>query len=287
MRDTTWLSFSVIQSNVTLKHPSTDGSHEQHNFVPNDLYYRFFIRNKARNKLLQGTSTEPKPSLAFFAQNMPIGSQMKMLYSMLIQGSLTNGTLEWINSYKYWNPTITSITVLFRPNQVMFDNVDSTTNIVTNTDDEKRMIPPGYYTIGVIIVLLNTITDTPISISTKASNYGCIWIQAPYSIHFTNAPDIREILGLEGYTVILPASFYGSNVIEITRNCQVIQVYSSLVRSSNLKIANRNNNLLTTMITDDPTTNYCRSVEDICIPMIHDSIDRCLCSRTWKVISCD
>ena len=131
--------------------------------------------------MLQGTSTAPKPSLAFFAQNMPIGSQRKMLYSMLIQGSLTNGTLEWINSYKYWNPTITSITVLFQPNQVMFDNVDSTTNIVTNTDDEKRMIPPNYYTIGVIIVLLNTITDTPISISTKASNYGCIWIQAPYN----------------------------------------------------------------------------------------------------------
>ena len=139
MRDTTWLSFSVILANVTLKHPSTDGSYEQHNFVPNDLYYRFFIRNKARNKLLQGTSTAPKPSLAFFAQNMPIGSQRKMFYSMLIKGSLTNGTSEWINSYKYWNPTITSITVLFRPNQVMFDNVDSTTNMVTNTDDESEL----------------------------------------------------------------------------------------------------------------------------------------------------
>ena len=69
--------------------------------------------------------------------------------------------------------------------------------------------------------------------------------------------------------VILPASFYGSNVIDITRNRQVIQVYSSLVRSSDMKIANRNNNLLTTMIIDDPTTNYCRSVADICIPMIY------------------
>ena len=45
-------------------------------------------------------------------------------------------------------------------------------------------------------------------------------------------------------------------------------MYSSLVRSSNLKIANRSNNLFTTIIIDDPTTNYCRSVEDICIPMI-------------------
>ena len=48
----------------------------------------------------------------------------------------------------------------------------------------------------------------------------------------------------------------------------MIQVYSSLVRSSDLKTSNQNNNLLTTMIIDDPTTNYYRLVEDICIPMI-------------------
>ena len=57
-------------------------------------------------------------------------------------------------------------------------------------------------------------------------------------------------------------------MIDITRNRQVIQVYLSLVRFSNLKIANQDNNLLTTMIIDDPTTNYCRSVEDICILII-------------------
>ena len=54
----------------------------------------------------------------------------------------------------------------------------------------------------------------------------------------------------------------------ITRNCQVIQVYSSLVPSSDLKIANQSNNLLTTMIIDDPKADYTRTVEDICIPMI-------------------
>ena len=48
----------------------------------------------------------------------------------------------------------------------------------------------------------------------------------------------------------------------------MIGLYSSLVRSSDLKIANQNTNLLTTIIIDDPTTNYCRSVADICIPMI-------------------
>ena len=86
--------------------------------------------------------------------------------------------------------------------------------------------------------------DTTFSISTKTSSYGCIWIQSPHTIDHTNAPDIREILGLEGRAVILPASFYGSNVIDITRNRQAIQVYSLLVRSSDLKIANQNNNLL-------------------------------------------
>ena len=47
----------------------------------------------------------------------------------------------------------------------------------------------------------------------------------------------------------------------------MIQVYSSMVRSSDLKFSSQNS-LLTTMIIDDPTTNYYRSVEDICIPMI-------------------
>ena len=57
-------------------------------------------------------------------------------------------------------------------------------------------------------------------------------------------------------------------MIDITRNHQVIQVYSSLVRSSNLKFANQNNNLFTTMIIDDPTIDDCRSVEAIYIRMI-------------------
>ena len=89
-----------------------------------------------------------------------------------------------------------------------------------------------------------------------------------HSIHFTNAPDIREILCLEGRTDILPASFSQSYVLDITRNRHVIQVYSSLVGSSDLKIANRNNNLFTIMIINNPTIHYSRSVENMCIPMI-------------------
>ena len=151
-----------------------------------------------------------------------------MHYSMLIQDSPNNGTFEWINPYKYWNPYITSITVLFRPNQVMFNNVD-TTNIVMNSGGEEVTISPGYYTLSEIIAILNTMTNTSFFISTMDTSYGCIWIQSPYSINFNNAPDVREILGLEDRMVILSASFYGSNVIDITQNRQVIQVYSSLI----------------------------------------------------------
>ena len=151
----------------------------------------------------------------------------------------------------------------------MFNNVD-TTNMVTNSGGEEVTISPGYYTLSEIIAILNTMTNTSFSISTMDSSYGCIWIQSPYSIDFNNAPDIREIIGLEDRMIILPASFYGSNVIDITRNRQVIQVYSSLVRSSDMKIANQNNNnLLTTMIIDDPKDDYIRTVEDICIAMIY------------------
>ena len=63
--------------------------------------------------------------------------------------------------------------------------------------------------------------------------------------------------------IVRPASFYGSNVIDITRNRQVVQVYSSLVRSSDLKIANQNNNLLTTMIIDDPEADYINHIGSI------------------------
>ena len=101
-----------------------------------------------------------------------------MHHSMLIQGSPSNGTFSWVNLYKYRNPYITSMNVLFRPNPVMFNNVD-TANVVTNTNGEEPTITPGYYTIGEIISMLNTMTDTTFSISTMATSYGCISIQSP------------------------------------------------------------------------------------------------------------
>ena len=108
---------------------------------------------------------------------------------MLIQFSPTNGMFESINPYKYRNPTITSMIVLFRPVEEIFNNVNST-SVVTNTNDEEVTIPPGCYTIGEVITMLNTMTDTVFSISTKASSYGCIWIQFPHTVDFTKAPSI-------------------------------------------------------------------------------------------------
>ena len=79
---------------------------------------------------------------------------------------------------------------------------------------------------------------------------------------------MHEIIGLEGRTIILPASFYRSNVIDITGNLQVIQVYSSFVGSFDMKIANQNNNLFTTIIIDYPEADNIGTVANICIPMI-------------------
>ena len=96
-----------------------------------------------------------------------------MHYSMLIQGSPSNDTFESVNLYKYKNPYIASLTVLFQPNQFMFNNVD-TINVVTNSNDERVIIHAGYYTIRIIIAILNTMTDTTFSLSTNALSYGCI-----------------------------------------------------------------------------------------------------------------
>ena len=107
-----------------------------------------------------------------------------MHYSILIQNSPINGTFDWINPYKFRNPFITSMTVLFKPNQVMFNNVDST-NVETNTNGEEVTISPSYYTLTEIIAILNIMINTTFSISTMDTSYECIWIQSPYSIDFT------------------------------------------------------------------------------------------------------
>ena len=56
-----------------------------------------------------------------------------------------------------------------KPNQIMNNNVDSS-DVITNTNDEERAIPYGYYSIAEIIAILNTMIDAAFSISTKDSS---------------------------------------------------------------------------------------------------------------------
>ena len=137
-----------------------------------------------------------------------------MHYSLIIQGSPNNGTFQRINHYKFKNPFITSMSILFKPiqGQAMFNNVDQV-NVVTNTNGESVTIDRGYYIMSEIIAILNTMSNTTFSISIMATSYGSIWIQSPYSIDFSDAPDIREIFGLGDQMIVLPASFYGSKVV--------------------------------------------------------------------------
>ena len=124
------------------------------------------------------------PSIVVRGSHKCLWYKENMHYSILIQDSPINGLFDSINPYKFRNPFITSMTVLFKPNQVMFNIVDST-NVVTNTNGEEVTISPGYYTLTEIIAILNTMINTTFSISTMVTSYECIWIQSPYSIDST------------------------------------------------------------------------------------------------------
>ena len=189
-----------------------------------------------------------------------------MHYSINIQGQAPNGSFTWNKGiYRFKNPYITMMKVLFNPLEAAFNNVDSQ-NIVTNGKDESVVFDKGFYTLAEIISMLNEMTYSGFSISNATYSFGCINISTNTTIDFSKAPDICEILGLTK-TTYLAGSYYGENIIDITRNRQVIQVYSSIVRTSDLKIANQNNNLLTTMILNDPQVNYLNTIEDVSIPI--------------------
>lgn len=196
-----------------------------------------------------------------------------MHYSINIQGQAVNGGFTWGENaqspiaYRFKNPYITMMKVLFNPLDAAFKNVD-TVNIVVNGKNEKVTFQSGFYTLAEIIAKLNEMTYSGFSISNATYSFGCINISTNATIDFSKAPDICEILGLTK-TTYLAGSYYGENIIDITRNRQVIQVYSSIVRTSDLKIANQNNNLLTTTILDDPQENYLNTIEDVNIPIIN------------------
>ena len=192
---------------------------------------------------------------------------------MFILGSSTKGTLELINPYKFKNPYITSITPfpakLCHVQQCGYDQYG-------NEHQWRGVNDPSWFLFDrwnhyhsqhhdrYFILHIHQGFGLRVHLDPVLPHHRF----HQFAWHLRN-PRIRRVCG------ILPVLLYGSNVIEIVGNCQVIQVYSTIVRSSDLKNANQNNNLLTTIIIDDSTTNSCRSVVDICIPMIPDSIDWC------------
>ena len=191
-----------------------------------------------------------------------------MHYSIIIQGKPSNGSFTWDNPYRFNNPYITMMKVLLTPNSdSLFSNIHQT-NTVSNDKGESVVFEKGYYTLADIIAMLNQMQYTQYSISNAVSSFGCFHIQSSCSVDFSQAPDIIDILGLTETTYNAGANT-GANIIDITRNRQVIQVYSSIVRTSDLKIANQNNNLITTIIINDPQLRYLNTVEQVNIPIIN------------------
>ena len=199
-----------------------------------------------------------------------------MHYSIIIQGKSSNRSFIWNNPFRFNYPFITIITVLLTLYSASLEQLQATpalsnidqTNTVSNDKGESVVFEKGYYTLAQIIAILNQMQYTQFSISNAVSSFGCFHIQSSCSVDFSQAPDIIDILGLTETTYNAGANT-GANIIDITRNRQVIQVYSSIVRTSDLKIANQNNNLITTIIINDPQLRYLNTVEQVNIPIIN------------------
>ena len=189
-----------------------------------------------------------------------------MHYSLTIKGKPSNGSFVFENTYRFKNPYITNMKVKVNPITACIWNCDNT-NVVRNRNGEVVYIPQGYHSLGEIIALINEMTYTSISINTMANNFGTIWIQSSCEVYFNSAPDIKEILGLEK-NVYSAGGCHGENIIDITRNRQTIQVFSTIVKSADIKIANQYNNLLTTLIVEDPEQSFIHEVSEVNIPII-------------------
>ena len=141
-----------------------------------------------------------------------------MHYSIIIQGQAPNGSFTWQpgTSYRFKNPYITMMKVLFTPDPrttAAFTNID-TQNIITNGKGEQVVFDQGYYTLAEILAMLNEMQSCGFSITTANKSFGCIHITTSTSIDFTKAPDIREILGITESN--LPASIYDGKSIMIS-----------------------------------------------------------------------
>ena len=169
-----------------------------------------------------------------------------MHHSIIIQGKPSQGEFIFTNPYRFHIPYITIMKVLLKSiNDSIFNIIDQT-NIVSNDKGESVTFEKGFYSLSQIIDILNTMMYSQLSLSNDVVRFGCIHISS--SIDFSITPDIWDRIDIKQQTYS-EGEYY---VIDITRNQQLIQVFSSIVKTSDLKISNQNNNLLTTMMIDDP-----------------------------------
>lgn len=191
-----------------------------------------------------------------------------MHYYINIQSKANKGN-DIVNiSHRFTRPFITHMNVVVNKNSDSLITNVKKDNIVRNGKNEEIIFQKGYYSLGSIIAMLNTMEYSSFQVTTSTYKFGCLLIQSNCQVDFSDAYDIKEILGLTK-DIYSSGTNYGDNIIDITRNMQVIQVYCSLVKSSELKIANQNNNLLTTLIIEDPEKNFIQKTQDVYLPIIN------------------
>ena len=191
-----------------------------------------------------------------------------MHYYINIQSKANNGN-DIVNiSHRFTRPFITHMNVVVNKNSDSLITNVKKDNIVKNGNDEEILFEKGYYSLGMIIAMLNTMEYSEFQVTTSTYKFGCLHMNSSCPIDFSQAEDLKDILGLSE-NIYSSGSHYGDNIIDVTRNLQVIQVYCSLVKSSELKIANQNNNLLTTLIIEDPEKSFIQKTQDVYLPIIN------------------
>ena len=208
-----------------------------------------------------------------------------MHYSIHIEEALENESQvvsenAFQTKYQNSNTGITNLRITLKPrnNKSIFNNIQ-TTNIVKNSKGETITFNPGFYKLSEIISEINTMEYIRCEISTQGPSYGRAYFigskAANVTVDLTQARDIAAILGFNGSRWKLNAIPTGNScvtedIIDITRNNQVILVYASIVKSNELKIANQNNNLLTSVNVDDPENTVSHKIENTWIPISGD-----------------
>ena len=182
--------------------------------------------------------------------------------------------------YQNSNTGITNLRITLKPrnNKSIFNNIQ-TRNIVKNSKGETITFNPGFYKLSEIISEINTMEYIRCEISTQGPSYGRAYFvgskAANVTVDLTQARDIAAILGFNGSRWKLNAiptgnSYVTEDIIDITRNNQVILVYASIIKSNELKIANQNNNLLTSVNVNDPESTVSHKIENTWIPISGD-----------------